>query len=173
MTYQCDIFGAVCMFVWRHYWCSVGSRWEQEREGRVWGERCIPASTQSRGSDGGRQAGRDASKGYGVKYKWGQGAQTTLCQLLRYNTCVVFRVHCDFVVVGLWDPFWSCFISYFYCLIVLVQSQSLSRRTTPFAPRVQVMGPYEGHNVSLVFALWLLTGLFFLFPYFEMHSRGG
>lgn len=29
----------------------------------------------------------------------------------------------------------------FYCLIVLVQSQSLSRRTTPFAPRVQVMGP--------------------------------
>lgn len=57
------------------------------------------------------------------------------------------------------------FFFHFCCLIVLVQSQSLSRRTTPFAPRVQVMG-----SVSLVFAHSLFTGLFFFFCFHSLEN---
>lgn len=74
--------------------------------------------------------------------------------------------------VDLWILYHSLFFFFhFCCLIVLVQSQSLSRRTTPFAPRVQVMG-----SVSLVFAHSLFTGLFFVFVFvsilWKMHSLG-
>lgn len=56
------------------------------------------------------------------------------------NLCCV---SCEFLLL-VCEVFGFYFISFFVCfccLIVLVQSQSLSRRTTPFAPRVQVMGP--------------------------------
>lgn len=59
------------------------------------------------------------------------------------------------------------FFLYFFsfcCLIVLVQSQSLSRRTTPFAPRVQVMGP-----VWRALSLWSLL-IHFWPAFFCFHS---
>lgn len=76
--------------------------------------------------------------------------------------CIV-RFGCCFV--GFWFLlyFLSCsfFSSFSCCLILLIQSQSLSRRTTPFAPRVQVTGPIS--RAPSLFDCWLAD---FLFPYF-------
>lgn len=74
-------------------------------------------------------------------------------QLLPYDTCVSPECIVILLLLVCGILFGPVSFLIFYRLIVLVQSQSLSRRTTPFAPRVQVMGPSEGHNVSLVFAL--------------------
>lgn len=71
------------------------------------------------------------------------------------------------LIVGFyWTSF--IFIFHFCCLIVLVQSQSLSRRTTPFAPRVQVMGPvWRALSLwSLLIHCWLAFFFVCLFPFF-------
>lgn len=62
--------------------------------------------------------------------------------------------------------FYFCFFLCSCCLILIIQSQSLSRRTTPFAPRVQVMGPVRRAHLYLVFAHLTCRLAFFLFPYF-------
>lgn len=92
--------------------------------------------------------------------------------LLKLQTSVVvFRVYCGFLLlfceVLVFITFSFLFLFFvFYCLILLIQSQSLSRRTTPFAPRVQVMGPVW--RAQSLFGLCSLTvdWPFFLFPYF-------
>lgn len=68
-------------------------------------------------------------------------------------------------------PIFFFFFFHFCCLIVLVQSQSLSRRTTPFAPRVQVMGPvWRALSLwSLLIHCWLA---FFVSILWKMHSLG-
>lgn len=74
--------------------------------------------------------------------------------------------------MGFWFYAFSFFFLFFFCwLISLIQSQSLSRRTTPFPPRVQVMGP-----VCRAQTIWYLLIdcrlAFFCFHTLKMHSGG-
>ena len=69
---------------------------------------------------------------------------------------------CVCFVVGFW--FYCRFFVFLCCSILLTQSQSLSRRTAPFPPRVQVMGPpARAFYWSTLLDCW--HGLSFLFPY--------
>lgn len=86
------------------------------------------------------------------------------------TSVVVLRVYCEFLLLwgfGFYGIFFSfLFFSFFFCcLILLIQSQSLSRRTTPFAPRVQVMGP-----VWRAQSLFGLCSLTVDWPFFCFHT---
>lgn len=88
----------------------------------------------------------------------------------------VYTVHCKFlslfrqrfglIAFSVLCYFFYIFFPFLPLTFVLIQSQSLSRRTTPFAPRVQVMGPVC--RAQSLFGLCSLTVDWpnFLFPYF-------
>ena len=106
-------------------------------------------------------------KGVEVKYEWTHWKKSPLWNyklLLLCWECIVGFCCCGVLVFMAFSFLFFSFL-FFCCLILLIQSQSLSRRTTPFAPRVQVMGP-----VWRAQSLFGLCSLTVDWPFFCFHT---